>query len=64
MSVIVIMVMTVIMIVIVTMIMSVIVIVAMLGILQVLKADRLLTRSKLAINRISEFLDCSFKYIF
>ena len=58
----VIMVMTVIMIVIVTMIMSVIV--AMLGILQVLKADRLLTRSKLAINRISEFLDCSFKYIF
>ena len=56
------MVVTVIMIVIVTMIMSVIV--AMLGILQVLKADRLLTWGKLAINRIAELLDCSFKYIF
>ena len=47
--------------VIVTVIMTVIMTMTMLGSLHILKTDRLLTRSKLAVNRITELLDSSLK---
>ena len=48
----------------VTVIMTVIVtvLVTMFSSLHILKTDRLLTWSKLAVNRITELLDCSLKH--
>ena len=45
----------------VTMTVIMTVIMTMLGSLHILKTDRLLTRSKLAVNRITELLDSSLK---